>query len=124
MVLGLGTDIAEVARIAKSVEDTRFKERVFSSAEIAYCESRANKNESFAARFAAKEAFFKALGTGWRGGLAFNEVEIIKDELGKPSVRLTGTTAEIIAERNTISIHVSLSHTKETAIAVVIIEGC
>lgn len=123
MILGLGTDITDVARIAKSVADTRFKERVFSPAEIAYCESRAHKNESFAARFAAKEAFFKALGTGWRGGLAFNEVEITNDDLGKPSLQLIGTTAGIVAEKNIISIHVSLSHTKETAIAVVIIEG-
>ncbi|MFY9310111.1 MAG: holo-ACP synthase [Bacteroidia bacterium] len=123
MILGLGTDIAEVARIAKSVEDIRFKERVFSPAEIAYCESRAHKNESFAARFAAKEAFFKALGTGWRGGLAFNEVEIQNDDLGKPTLHLTGTTAEILIEKKIKSIHVSLSHTKETAIATVIIEG-
>lgn len=123
MILGLGTDIAEVARIAKSVEDIRFKERVFSPAEIAYCESRAHKNESFAARFAAKEAFFKALGTGWRGGLAFNEVEIQNDELGKPTLHFIGTTAEILIEKKIRSIHVSLSHTKETAIATVIIEG-
>ena len=123
MILGLGTDITDVARIAKSVEDIRFKQRVFSAAEIAYCELRAHKNESFAARFAAKEAFFKALGTGWRGGLAFNEAEILNDELGKPSFHLLGATAEILAERNIKAIHVSLSHTKETAIAVVLIEG-
>lgn len=122
MILGLGTDIVDIARIAKSVEEIRFRERVFSPHEISYCEAKANKAESYAARFAAKEAFFKALGTGWRGGLAFNEVEIQNDELGKPSIHLIGTTAEIIAEKKISSIHVSLSHTKETAIATVIIE--
>ncbi len=123
MILGLGTDIAEVARIAKSIEDIRFKERIFSAGEIAYCESRAGKNESFAARFAAKEAFFKAIGTGLREGMAFKEVEIINDELGKPSIHLAGTTAELLTKKNIKSIHVSLSHSKETAIATVIIEG-
>ena len=123
MILGLGTDIADVDRIAKSIEDIRFKERVFSRAEIAYCEARAGKAESFAARFAAKEAFFKALGTGLREGMAFKEVETINDELGKPAIHLTGTTAEIANRKKIKSIHVSLSHTKETAIATVIIEG-
>lgn len=122
MILGLGTDIVDIARIAKSVEEIRFRERVFSTHEITYCEAKANKAESYAARFAAKEAFFKALGTGWRGGMAFNEVEIQNDKLGKPSIHLIGTTAEIIAEKKISSIHVSLSHTKETAIATVIIE--
>ena len=123
MILGLGTDIVDIARIAKSVEEIRFRERVFSVHEISYCETKTNKAESYAARFAAKEAFFKALGTGWRGGIAFNEVEIKNDELGKPSIHLLGTTAKIIAEKKVKSIHVSLSHTKETAIATVIIEG-
>ena len=99
MIIGIGTDIAEVARISKSIENISFKEKVFSKVEIAYCEAKANKAESFAARFAAKEAFFKALGTGWRGGMAFNEVEVMNDELGKPSLNILGTTAEIIKEK-------------------------
>ncbi len=123
MIIGIGTDIAETARIAKSIESKSFKERVFSKSEISYCEKKTNPAESFAARFAAKEAFFKALGTGWRGGLAFNEVEIVNDELGKPSLNVFGKTAKIISEKNIKSMHVSLSHTKETAIAVVVLEG-
>jgi holo-[acyl-carrier protein] synthase len=123
MIIGLGTDIAEVARIAKSIENISFKEKVFSKTEIAYCETKVNKAESFAARFAAKEAFFKALGTGWRGGMAFNEVEVVNDELGKPSLVILGTTAEIIKEKNIKVIHVSLSHVKEMAMATVILEG-
>ena len=123
MIIGIGTDIVEVARIAKSIEKTSFKEKIFSKIEIIYCETKKNKAESFAARFAAKEAFFKALGTGWRGGMAFNEVEIKNDELGKPTLNVLGKTAKIIAKNKIKTIHVSLSHTKETAMAMVVLEG-
>lgn len=122
MILGIGTDIVEVTRIAKSIEKNAFKEKVFSKTEITYCESKKNKAESYAARFAAKEAFFKALGTGWRGGMAFNEVEIKNDKLGKPTLNVAGKTAKIIEKINIKTIHVSLSHTKETAIAMVVLE--
>lgn len=123
MILGIGTDIVEVARIAKSIETIEFREKIFSAIEIAYCETKTHKAESYAARFAAKEAFFKALGTGWRGGMAFNEVEISNDTLGKPWLRVLGKTAEILAEKNIEKMHVSLSHTKATAIAMVILEA-
>jgi holo-[acyl-carrier protein] synthase len=123
MIIGIGTDIAEVPRIAKSIENKSFKEKVFSAAEIAYCDSKTNKAESYTARFAAKEAFFKALGTGWRGGMAFNEVEVWNDELGKPSLNILGTTAEIIKEKNIKIIHISLSHIKDVAMATVVLEG-
>ena len=122
MILGLGTDIAEVPRIAKSIENTAFRDKVFSATEIIYCETKMNKAENYAARFAAKEAFFKALGTGWRGGMVFNEVEVLNDELGKPSIHLLGKTAEIIQEKNIKSIHVSLSHIKDIALATVVLE--
>jgi len=122
MIIGIGTDIAEVHRILKSIENDSFKRRVFSEFEIAYCETKTNKEESYAARFAAKEAFFKALGTGWRGGMSFNEVEIKNDELGKPTLNIIGTTAEIIKERNIRIIHVSLSHIKDVAMATVVRE--
>jgi holo-[acyl-carrier protein] synthase len=122
MILGLGTDIAEVSRISKSIENTSFKEKVFSKAEIEYCDKKANKAESYTARFAAKEAFFKALGTGWRGGMAFNEVEVWNDELGKPALNILGTTAEIIKEKKIKTIHISLSHIKDVAMATVILE--
>lgn len=123
MIIGIGTDLADVERIAQSIEKAGFKEKIFSKNEIIYCESKANKAESYAARFAAKEALFKALGTGWRGGMAFNEVEVVNDELGKPSIQLIGETAKIIEKRNIKSIHVSLSHIKKTAIATVMLEG-
>ncbi len=123
MIIGIGTDIAEVHRIAKSIENISFKERVFSKNEIAYCETKTNKAENYAARFAAKEAFFKSIGTGWRGGMAFNEVEVINDELGKPTLNIVGQTAEIIKEKNITLIHVSLSHIKDVAMATVVLES-
>ncbi len=122
MIIGLGTDIAEVARIAKSIENSAFRDKIFSKTEITYCETKTNKAENYAARFAAKEAFFKALGTGWRGMMAFNEVEVVNDELGKPTLNLLGEAGKVLVERNIKKIHISLSHTKEMAMATVILE--
>jgi holo-[acyl-carrier protein] synthase len=123
MIIGIGTDIAEVHRIAKSIENDSFKLKVFSLNEINYCETKVNKAESFAARFAAKEAFFKALGSGWRGGMAFNEVEVVNNDLGKPDLLILGKTAEMIKEKNIKFMHVSLSHVKDLAMATVVLEG-
>ncbi|HTN08454.1 holo-ACP synthase [Agriterribacter sp.] len=120
MITGIGTDIVETGRIAKAIEKEQgFRELVFSNIEIAYCESKANKYEHYAARFAAKEAFFKALGTGWKNGTAFNEVEIVNNENGKPELQLLGKTAITIG---VMKIHVSLSHVKNMATAVVVAE--
>jgi holo-[acyl-carrier protein] synthase len=95
---------------------------IFSAVEITYCESKTNKFEHYAARFAAKEAFFKALGTGWAENTLFNEVEIINNEEGKPEITLSGTTRKTINEMGVKKILVSLSHLKTIASAVVIIE--
>lgn len=123
MIIGIGTDIAEVSRIGKSIENDAFKIKVFSETEIVYCESKANKAENYAARFAAKEAFVKALGTGLRGEMFINEIEVVNDDLGKPTIRLSGKAAETISTKNIKTIHVSLSHTKEMAMATVVLEG-
>ncbi len=124
MILGVGTDIIEVERIRKNIESNkRFKEKVFSKNEIDYCENKANKAESYAARFAAKEAFFKALGTGWRDGMSFPEVEIMNNELGKPQINLFGKAKEIAESQKITNIHVSVSHIKEIATSVVILES-
>jgi holo-[acyl-carrier protein] synthase len=122
MIAGIGTDIIEVGRIQKSIENERFLEKIFSKNEMLYCESKANKAQHYAARFAAKEAFSKALGTGFRSELAFAEIEIINDELGKPSIKTSGKTNKLILQRNIKTVHVTLSHVKEMAIAVVILE--
>jgi holo-[acyl-carrier protein] synthase len=123
MIAGLGTDLIEVERVAEKIsKGSGFKELVFSKREIEYCEAKTHKFQHYAARFAAKEAFFKALGTGWLNGTAFTEVEIINDEHGKPELVVTGGTATQIAHLNIGKISVSLSHIKSMASAVVIIE--
>jgi len=123
MITGLGTDIIDVDRIAKRISSNNgFTQLVFTPAEIAYCEKQADSYQHFAARFAAKEAFFKALGTGWANGTAFNEVEIVHNGLGNPQIQLLGQTAQTLAALHTHRILVSLSHIKTTATAVVIIE--
>jgi holo-[acyl-carrier protein] synthase len=123
MLIGLGIDMIEVERIATNIgKDAGFKELVFSKNEIEYCETKANKFEHYAARFAAKEAFFKAMGTGWMSGTAFNEIEIRNDENGKPELILLGETAVAVNQKGAIKISVSLSHLKTFASAVVIIE--
>lgn len=121
MILGIGTDIIEVDRVARAIEKEAFKKKVFSEREISYCESQ-KKSESYAARFAAKEAFFKAMGTGWREGMGITEVEILNDELGKPSIYLSGKAQEVFEQKGATHIHVSLSHIKTQAVAYVIIE--
>lgn len=124
MILGIGTDFIEVERVAEKIEKKAgFKELVFSAHEIAYCEGMAFKYEHYAARFAAKEAFLKAIGTGWVSGTAFNEIEIHKDAEGKPEIRFSGITAETVRKMNAGKIHVSLSHLKTMAHAMVIIEA-
>lgn len=122
-VHGLGIDMIEVERVAaKIAKESGFRELVFASGEITYCETKANKYEHYAARFAAKEAFFKALGSGWKDGTAFNEVEIINDASGKPEIKLTGKTSGTVSDIGTFKISVSLTHLKTMAAAVVIIE--
>ena len=123
MIFGIGTDLIEVERVAEKMEKKQgFKELVFSAAEIIYCEARTFKYEHYAARFAAKEAFLKAIGTGWRNGTAFNEIEIYNDEEGKPEILFHGLTAKTISDMKLGKIFVSLSHLKTMACAMVIIE--
>jgi len=98
-------------------------EYVFSANEISYCESKANKSEHFAARFAAKEALLKALGTGFPGGLTLNEIDITSDDSGKPEFQFHGDSAIAIRNFNIGNIHLTLSHLKEIACAMVVIES-
>lgn len=124
MIYGIGTDLVDVERMMEKMEKkTGFKELVFSAHEIAYCEARTFKYQHYAARFAAKESFLKALGTGWSKGTAFNEIEIYNDEQGKPELRLLGNTSKIVEELKVKKISISISHTKTMASAFVIIEN-
>lgn len=123
MIIGIGFDIIEVARIRKAIENPRFLARVYTSDEIAYCNARGRQSSlSFAARFAAKEAVAKALGTGFRNA-ALHDVEIINDEMGKPMVRLTENLKKLANAKGCVRLHVSLSHTAAYAVAQVILEG-
>ncbi|HRG90638.1 MAG TPA: holo-ACP synthase [Chitinophagales bacterium] len=121
MILGIGTDIVEVERIQRALENEPLKQKVFSTREITYCD-KDKSCQSYAARAAGKEAFFKALGTGWRDSMKLDEVEILNDDLGKPFIELSGETLNVFEQKGGGAIHVSLSHIKQTAIAFVIIE--
>ena len=123
MLIGVGCDVIEIARVQKAIERAAFVERVFTPAEIAYCESRGKQAAaSFAARFAAKEAVLKALGTGLRGG-ELTEIIVLNDALGKPSVQLSGYHAELAAKLGVKNIALSMSHSRATALAYVVMEG-
>jgi holo-[acyl-carrier protein] synthase len=123
MIAGIGTDMIEVERVAEKMARAEgFRELVFSQAEIDYCETKKNKFEHYAARFAAKESFYKAIGSGWVNGTSFNEIEIVNDEKGKPHIILSGETKKTLEPMGIKNIQVSLSHIKTTASAVVIIE--
>jgi len=123
MVTGVGIDLVEVTRIEEKINRAQgFRELVFSANEIKYCEAATHKFEHYAARFAAKEAFFKALGTGWANGTAFNEIEVVNQSNGKPQLLLSGTTAQTLHHLHNARIDVSLSHTSSMATAIVVIQ--
>ena len=121
-MLGIGCDLADVERIRNAIARNGFKERVYTPEEIAYCTGAdGDKAQSCAARFAAKEAFLKAIGTGLRGG-QLTEISVSNDEMGKPELKVTGYFATYIAKMGVKKIHLTLSHTNTTAMAVVILE--
>ncbi len=123
MIYGIGTDIIEVERIRKVIErDIGFRDKIFTPGEIEYCETKKFKYQNYAARFSVKESFLKAIGTGWRFGIRFADIEVYHDELGKPFIRTYGKAKELMEELSISKIHVSLSHLKELATAIVILE--
>lgn len=124
MILSIGVDIVEVYRIGETIARTpRFAKRVFTDAERAYCESKeAAAAQSYAGRFAAKEAFLKAIQTGWRGKITWHDIEVESDADGVPTLKVTGEARRILDERGATRVHVSISHTTEHAVAQVILE--
>lgn len=123
MIVGIGCDLTEIHRVKKALTIEKFASRVFSVLEQEYCEARGmQKFASYAARFAAKEALLKALGTGLRGG-RLTDIEVYNDCMGKPGLRLSGYFATLAEERGVKEIYLSLSHTKELAMAQVVLEG-
>jgi len=125
MIVGTGVDIAEVPRIRQSIErfGARFLERVFTEGEIRYCDSKANRFERYAARFAAKEAAMKALGTGWNHGVRWQDCEVVRQPGGRPTIAFHGKAAEFAAKLGTKNVALSLTHTAEQAFALVILES-
>ncbi|MCZ2152641.1 MAG: holo-[acyl-carrier-protein] synthase [Bryobacterales bacterium] len=125
MIVGVGVDLAEVDRIRASFErfHDRFRDRIFTPLEIAYCESKANKYERYAARFAAKEAGMKAIGTGMRGGVRWCDFEVANLPSGKPTLRFHGAAAEYARKLGVVNVSLSLTHTKDTSLAHVILES-
>lgn len=124
MIVGTGVDIVEVPRVKAAMErfGERFVNRIFTADEIRYCRSKNNAVERFAARFAAKEAALKAIGTGWRRGVTWHDVEVRREPSGKPTLAFSGKGADFAASLGVKRASLSLSHTTEHAIAQVILE--
>jgi holo-[acyl-carrier protein] synthase len=124
-ILGIGTDIVEVARIERLLRDKggEFLARVFTPTEVEYCNARPKPGPHFAARFAAKEAFMKAIGTGWAKGVGFGEIGVENNSDGKPRLVLTGEAQSFMDGKGPSFLWLSLSHTKDYATATVVIES-
>ncbi len=124
MIIGTGIDLAEVPRVRTAIErfGARFIERIYTPREIAYVQRKANKYERFAARFAAKEAGMKAIGTGWRGGIRWQDFEVTNLPTGKPTLAFHGRAAEVAARLGVRHVSLSLTHTAEHGMAFVILE--
>lgn len=124
MIVGTGVDLCEVTRIREALErhGDRFKHRVFTDREIAYSERKANLYERFAARFAAKEAGMKALGTGWRGGIGWRDFEVTNLPSGRPTLAFHGNASDIANKLGVRNVALSLTHTRDQAMAMVILE--
>jgi holo-[acyl-carrier protein] synthase len=125
MIVGTGIDIAEVPRIRQSIErfGDRFLQRIFTAGEIRYCDSKMNRFERYAARFAAKEAAMKALGTGWNHGVRWRDCEVVRMPGGRPTIAFHGKAGEFAAKLGMKNAALSITHTAEQAIAQVILEN-
>jgi holo-[acyl-carrier protein] synthase len=124
VILGTGVDLAEVGRIRASIErfGAKFIDRIYTPAEIAYVEQKANRFERYAARFAAKEAGMKAIGTGWRMGVKWQDFEVANQRSGRPVLRFHGVAAQIADGLGVRHVSLSLTHTSELGMAHVILE--
>jgi holo-[acyl-carrier protein] synthase len=125
MIVGTGIDIAEVGRIRETIArfGDRFLQRIYTPGEIRYCDSKANRAERYAARFAAKEAAMKALGTGWSRGVRWRDCEVARQPGGRPTIIFHGKAGEVAARLGVKNASLSISHTAEQAIAQVILEN-
>jgi len=122
MILGIGIDLAEIAKIEDSVKKEAFRLKVFSPQEIHLCEQYSSSVEHFAGKFAAKEAFMKAIGRGIRQEIGFTQIEVLNTEEGAPYIRVNGEADRELKVLDVHQIHVSISHNQGMAVAVVILE--
>ena len=125
MIAGIGTDIVAIERFQRFIDrnNTALLQRIFTERERAVCGARKNCAASFAARFAAKEAFLKALGTGLRDGISWQDMEVVNDELGKPDLILSGEALALFQKRHYSGLFLSISHDGGSAIAFVVLEA-
>ena len=125
MIVGIGIDLAEVERIRKAIEryGQRFTGRIYTTAETAYVERKANRYERYAARFAAKEAGMKAIGTGWKRGVRWQDFEVKNLPSGRPTLQFHGVAAQIADSLGVRNVALSLTHTAEQGMAIVILES-
>jgi holo-[acyl-carrier protein] synthase len=126
MIVGTGVDLCEVLRIQRALESAhgrRLMERVFTEREADYAQRKVHPYERYAARFAAKEAGMKALGTGWRDGISWRDFEVVNLPSGRPTLRLYGKAAEIAQKLGVTNVALSITHTPEQALAMVILEA-
>ncbi|MGH9715046.1 MAG: holo-ACP synthase [Candidatus Acidiferrales bacterium] len=125
MIVGLGLDIAEINRIEAAItrHGAPFLERIYTAREVTYCESHKNKFERYAARFAAKEAAMKALGTGWRRGVRWRDIEVTRDASGKPTLHLEGAARRVAESLGVKNISLTITHSGNLALAEVIFEN-
>lgn len=125
MIIGVGVDVVEIERLRRVLESQgeRFLRRVFTQNERDYCEARRDSAPHYAVRFAAKEAALKALGTGWSMGIRWQDVEVMRKEPGAPSLVLHGQAERRCLELGGTRVHVSLSHSRRSAVALVVLEG-
>ena len=125
MIVGLGLDIAEVDRIEAAIgrHGAPFLDRLFTPAEISYCRQHKNQFERYAARFAAKEAAMKALGTGWKRGVRWRDIEVAREPSGKPTLHLAGASRQIADQLGVKNISLTITHSGNLALAHVIFES-
>jgi holo-[acyl-carrier protein] synthase len=122
MIAGIGIDLIEVKKIARNIHSEAYLRKVFTEAEIEECKLAVNSAERFAGKFAAKEAFMKAIRKGIRQGVWFTQIEVLNEESGAPYVRVNREMESLIRELSVNKIHISVTHTKSTAAAIVILE--
>jgi holo-[acyl-carrier protein] synthase len=123
LIFGIGTDLIEVQRVKEKLRRTRgLKARIFTEKEITYCSAKRDPSQNYAARFAAKEAFLKAMGTGWADGYEFSDIEIINNAKGRPELAIHGKVRRFCRTHGITGMQVSLSHVKDYAKAVVVLE--